>query len=138
MAMSLSRALVPIAAYLPTRWGRRIAPPRLIPQGRGPVDAELVEEETHLRNRMQVERRLPDILGRALARIWIDMSFRESFAEDPKGTLAEHGVHLPDTIEVEFETVGLRRPQVVVYETLPASQGRRRLMYLQLVMLAGK
>lgn len=138
MAFSLSRALVPLTSRLPERWTRWAEPARLPPPYRGPVAAQLVQEETYLKNRAQVERRLPDILGRALARIWIDPGFRVRFGDDPKGTLADYGVHLPDTIEVEFETAGLRRPQVVVYEQLGARDTRKRLLYLQLVMVAGR
>jgi hypothetical protein len=71
-------------------------------------DYDLVRHETHLRNRAQVERYLPDILGRALARIWIDPQFRDRFAADPVGTLASYDVYLPDNIEIEFVTEGTR------------------------------
>jgi hypothetical protein len=138
MAFSLSRALVPITSRIPALLTRWAEPARLPPPYRGPVAAQLVQEETYLKNRAQVERRLPDILGRALARIWIDPGFRVRFGDDPKGTLADYGVHLPETIEVEFETAGLRRPQVVVYEQLGARDTRKRLLYLQLVMVAGR
>ena len=97
-----------------------------------------MQEETYLKNRAQVERRLPDILGRALARIWIDPGFRVRFGDDPKGTLADYGVHLPDTIHIDFVTQGTLRPQVVVMEQTRPDAPRRRLLYLQLVMMAGK
>ena len=127
----ISRALVPVLKKLPA-----------LITARPPVDDEddfnLVRFETRLKNRAQVERFLPDILGRALARIWIDQGFRERFSSDPKGTLADYGVFLPDNITIDLLTLESLRPQVVVYELVAPNHTRRRLLYLQLVMMAGK
>jgi len=133
----MSRALVPVIARLPalTRGKAEAETPRQSPAAH---EYGLVQQETHLRNRSQVERYLPDILGRALARIWIDPLFRDRFAADPKGTLADYGVHLPETIHIDFVTQGTVRPQVVVHEQTHPDGPRRRLLYLQLVMMAGK
>ena len=136
MKERMSRALVPVLSRLPalTRPRAEAEPPK------APLvqDFDLVQQETHLRNRSQVERFLPDILGRALARIWIDPMFRDRFSGDPKRTLAEYGVHLPETIHIDFVTEGSLRPQVVVMEQTRPDAPRRRLLYLQLVMMAGK
>lgn len=134
MKERMSRALVPVTSRLPALVRARMddAPPR-----RG-QEFDLVQQETHLKNRSQVERFLPDILGRALARIWIDPDFRARFAADPKETLARYGVFLPPTIEIDFVTERTIRPQVVVHEQPFAGGPRRRLLYLQLVMMAGK
>ena len=95
---------------------------------RGPVD---------LRDGAMVERFLPDILGRALARAWVDPGFRARLSEDPKALLHDHDVHLPPAIWIETETGANGRPMIVVHER--ADDGRlRRLLYLQLVMVAGK
>ena len=40
---------------------------------------ELVDKDLILKNREEVKKYLPDILGRVLARIWIDKSLKESF-----------------------------------------------------------
>lgn len=132
----MSRALVPVISRLPalTRNKPEPEPPPAAPTH----EFGLVQQETHLRNRSQVERYLPDILGRALARIWIDPTFRDRFAADPKGMLADYGVHLPETIHIDFVTQGTVRPQVVVHEQTRPDGPRRRLLYLQLVMMAGK
>lgn len=132
----MSRALVPVISRLPALTRSRAEPEP--PQAAVQQDFDLVQQETHLRNRSQVERFLPDILGRALARIWIDPVFRDRFATDPKGTLSAYGVHLPDTIHIDFVTQGTLRPQVVVMEQTRPDAPRRRLLYLQLVMMAGK
>ncbi len=136
MKERMSRALVPVISRLPalTRPRAETEPPKAPPV----QDFDLVQQETHLRNRAQVERFLPDILGRALARIWIDPTFRDRFSTDPKRTLAEYGVYLPETIHIDFVTEGTLRPQVVVMEQTRPDAPRRRLLYLQLVMMAGK
>ncbi len=136
MKERMSRALVPVISRLPALTRSRAEPEP--PQAAVRQDFDLVQQETHLRNRSQVERFLPDILGRALARIWIDPVFRDRFATDPKGTLSAYGVHLPDTIHIDFVTQGNLRPQVVVIEQTRPDAPRRRLLYLQLVMMAGK
>ncbi|ESW61942.1 MAG: hypothetical protein Q27BPR15_03710 [Rhodobacter sp. CACIA14H1] len=141
----MSRALVPVISRLPSLARLR----DLIPHGQPhphpaelrlhrPRDYDLVKRETRLRNRAQVERHLPEILGRALARIWIDPGFRDRFAADPVGTLAYYDVFLPDSIEIDFVTEGTTRPQVVVYERTIRAMPRKRLLYLQLVLTAAR
>lgn len=132
----MSRALVPVISRLPALTRPRAEPE--LPKAQPVQDFDLVQQETHLRNRSQVERFLPDILGRALARIWLDPMFRDRFSSDPKRTLADYGVHLPETIHIDFVTEGSLRPQVVVMEQTRPDAPRRRLLYLQLVMMAGK
>ncbi len=145
MKSAMSRALVPFFSWLPSRHPREVEvlPPE---QGAGrPASAPeapdgakfgLVRKETYLRDTDQVKAYLPDILGRALARIWIDRVFRDRFAADPIGTMADYNVFLPEAIDVEFETEGVTRPRIVVYERRKTGP-RRRLLYLQLVMKAG-
>jgi hypothetical protein len=98
----------------------------------------LVRENLHLHDREEVRKFLPDILGRALARIWIDQNFASAFASDPKKTLEEAGVHLPENMSIEFETASRDRPKIIVFESQPNSKYRMRVLYLQLVMMAGK
>lgn len=100
-------------------------------------DFQLVRQETHLSNVSQVERFLPDILGRALARCWIDKAFRQDFFLAPKDTLSDYHVHLPEDILVSVETDPGERSKVVVYEQR-AGLLPKRIMYLQLVMMAGR
>jgi len=51
--------------------------------------------------------------------------------------LASYAVFLPENLTIEIETEGVTRPKVVVYEIGPLGKPKR-LMYLQLVMMAGK
>ena len=136
----MSRALVPVVSRLPAlvRPSGHLGGSKPGSRADHGIDFDLVQHETHLKNRSQVERFLPDILGRALARIWIDQGFRDRFAADPKGTLAAYGVFLPPSIDVEFVTEGTARPQVVVQERVGLHGPKRRLLYLRLVMMAGK
>ena len=53
---------------------------------------ELVDKDLILKNREEVKKYLPDILGRVLARIWIDKSFKESFKSNPRQVLNDNGV----------------------------------------------
>lgn len=133
MKKRISRALVPVVA--------RVAGalrPGAVPQA-APIAADaLVPRETRLLNRAEVARFLPDILGRALARCWLDATFRDRFLADPKGVLADHAVHLHAAFSIAIETQGTTRPRVVVYESDPRLGTRTRLLYLQLVMMAGK
>lgn len=137
MMNSTSRALVPFVGRLPSRTGGQDVRKQ---QDRHQNDHDygLVQRETYLRDSDDVERMLPDILGRALARIWIDPQFRDRFAANPVETLAAYGVYLPRSIQIDFVTEGAPRPQIVVYEQKTPGGPRRRLMYLRLMMMAGK
>lgn len=102
-----------------------------------PSDFALVRRSTNLKDIARVERYLPEILGRALARAWIDGDFSDALRADPKGLLAHYDVYLPMTVSIELETTETQRQRIVVYENRQHGE-RRRVMYLQLVMLAGK
>lgn len=97
----------------------------------------LVRRATNLQDIRRIETHLPEILGRALARGWIDANFSTALMSDPKGLLASYNVFLPDNISIEVETTASQRQRIVVYENR-ANGEKRRVMYLQLVMMAGK
>ena len=92
----------------------------------------------HFKNRSEVRKLLPDILGRVLARIWIDSKFKEEFEQDPQKTLEFNGVFLPEDMSIEFQKPNSDRPRIVVYEQRPNSKFKLRVLYLQLVMMAGR
>lgn len=110
-------------------------PPRALPQGAGQFD--LVAAPVDLFDLDDVERFLPDILGRALARAWVDRAFAQTLLGDPVAVLMRHGVRLPPDIFIETEMGQNGRQRIVVYQHITAAQPRR-LLYLQLVMMAGK
>ena len=130
MKESNSKALVPI---------NKLSPPALrkeIRRGIGPL--ELVSENLHLGSRDDVRNLLPDILGKVLARVWLDPSFHREFSLDPQLTLEKNGVFLPENMSIEFQKQDTDRPRIVVYEQRPGSKFKLRVFYLQLVMMAGR
>ena len=99
---------------------------------------DITQKLHHLKNRSEVRKFLPDILGRVLARIWIDSEFKEQFEQDPQKTLEFNGVFLPEDMSIEFQKPNSDRPRIVVYEQRPNSKFRLRVIYLQLIMMAGR
>ena len=99
---------------------------------------ELVSGNIHFENKDDVRNLLPDILGKVLARVWIDPIFHRSFSKDPQGTLEKGGVFLPNTMSIEFQKAESDRPRIVVFERKENSKFRLRVLYLQLVMMAGR
>ena len=99
---------------------------------------ELVDKDLLLKNREDVKKYLPDILGRVLARIWIDKSFKDNFKSNPKEVLNDNGVFLPDDMILEFQKPNSDRPKIIVYEKKEKSNFKVRVVQLQLVMLAGR
>ena len=99
---------------------------------------ELVDKDLILKNREEVKKYLPDILGRVLARIWIDKSFKENFKSNPRQVLNDNGVFLPDDMILEFQKPNSDRPKIIVYEKKNGSNFKVRVVQLQLVMLAGR
>lgn len=105
--------------------------------GQGGDAFPLVRRSTNLHDISLVERHLPEILGRALARSWIDRAFSAALLADPKALLAQHDIQLPGAVSIDVEMTATQRHRLVVYEQRPDGE-RRRMMYLQLVMMAGK
>ena len=128
MAKHQNRSLVPVAKQLPaTR-----------PVKTSKQSFSLYDGERHFTDREDVREFLPDILGKALARTWIDADFRTAFDNDPCGTLESHGVFLPENMLIDFQRQNADRPRIVVYEQRPNSKFKARVLYLQLVMMAGR
>ena len=98
----------------------------------------LVSENVTFTSRDDVRARLPDILGKALALIWLDKTFADMFARDPQSVLESEGIFLPENMAIEFQKPGADRPRIVVYEKRPNSNFKLRILYLQLVMMAGR
>ena len=98
----------------------------------------LVDETIYLSNRKDVQSILPDVLGRVLARIWIDAEFRDAFKNEPQKTLEYHGIFLPEGMTLEFQKPNSDRPRIVVYEKKPNIKFKMRVLHLQLVMIAGR
>ena len=92
------------------------------------------EQDIILETEDQIQEFLPEVLGQALARTWIDKRFLEAFYEYPEEILERGGVYLPDHISVEFMKKDKSRPKVVVYEN--GHKKRRKILELKLIMVA--
>jgi hypothetical protein len=95
-------------------------------------------EEQRFVTREDVRKFLPDILGRVLARIWIDADFHAEFSRNPQKSLENNGVFLPENMTIDFQRQDSDRPRIVVFEQRPGSKFKMRVFYLQLVMMAGR
>lgn len=128
MSSSTSRSLVP----MPKR-DLSVKPASSVT-----TTSSLNENNYQFKSREDVKKYLPDILGKALARIWIDPEFHRDFSSNPEKTLAKNGVILPENTEIEFQRKDTERPRIVVFERRPGSKFKLRVFYLQLVMMAGR
>ena len=128
MSNRKNTSLVPVTKKLPALRKNGVVTPAF----------SLHEGERHFTNREDVRQHLPDILGKALARTWIDTDFNKAFDQDPVATLEAHGVFIPSTMSIEFQRKTSDRPRIVVYEQNPNSKFKARVLYLQLVMMAGR
>ena len=129
MADKNSKALVPI---------KKVLPPALKAATDITKPFELVNGNLKLESREDVKNLLPDILGKVLARVWLDSSFHKEFSKDPQETLESNGVFLPENMSIEFQKQNTDRPRIVVFEQKPGSKFKLRVFYLQLVMMAGR
>ena len=128
MSSSMSRSLVPL-------------PKRTVsvkPSSNVTAAPSLNENNHQFTTREDVKKYLPDILGKVLARIWIDPDFHRDFSSNPEKTLAKNGVILPENTEIEFQRKDTERPRIVVFERRLGSKFKLRIFYLQLVMMAGR
>ena len=107
MSANSQRALIPI---------KKLSPPAVIEKNRDLAPLDLVNGNISLQSREEVKKLLPDIIGKALARIWIDKSFKEGFKSNPRQVLEDNGVFLPNDMILEFQKPNSDRPKIKVYE----------------------
>lgn len=84
MSASKSRALVPISSnsIVSTNGSDRYN------------DFHLVNDTVNLQNRAEVKDKLPDILGRVLARAWLDKDFFGEFSCKSLSSIGKRGCEL--------------------------------------------
>jgi len=87
-----------------------------------------------LETEADIQKYLPDVLGQALARTWIDKRFLDAFFDYPVEILERGGVYLPEKIQLEFVKEEKSRPKVTVFET--TKNGRKKILELKLIMVA--
>ena len=95
---------------------------------------KLVNEDINLNTRAEVKAQLPDILGRALARSWVDDEYKEQLQDCVHTTLAKGGVNIPDDYVCEYETTSGQRAKIVVFEQ--TGRLKLRVCGLSLTMVA--
>ena len=117
----------PAAAVMPTPWTE-------------PTEPEFVQEppiDVVIDSR-QIKERIIDYLGAVLARCWLDRSLLYQIEMNPHRALRSLGILLPDEIDIKVERFNLERPRLVIFEYNQERSYRRRVCYLQLIMMAGK
>ena len=92
------------------------------------------EQDIILETKQDIQTYLPDVIGQALARTWVDKRFLDAFFEYPNEILERGGVYLPDRIELEFIKEEKSRPKVTVFEK--TRNGRKKLLELKIIMVA--
>ena len=92
------------------------------------------EQDIILENEADIQKYLPDVLGQALARTWIDKRFLDAFFDYPVEILERGGVYLPEKIQLEFIKEEKSRPKVTVFEK--TKNGRKKILELKLIMVA--
>ena len=92
------------------------------------------EQDIILETEEDIQKYLPDVLGQALARTWIDKRFLDAFFEYPVEILERGGVYLPEKIQLEFVKEEKSRPKVTVFEK--TRSGRKKILELKLIMVA--
>ena len=86
----------------------------------------------------QLKERIIDYLGAVLARCWIDRELLDRIEAGPHRALRHLGILLPDEIDIKVERKNAERPRLLIYEWNQERSYKRRICYLQLVMMAGK
>jgi len=94
------------------------------------------EQDLILETDTDIQKYLPDVLGQALARTWVDKRFLDAFFNYPIEILERGGVYLPEKIQLEFTKEEKSRPKVTVFER--TKEGRKKVLELKLIMVAEK
>ena len=92
------------------------------------------DQDIILESEEQIQEFLPEVLGQALARTWVDKRFLEAFYKFPVEVLERGGIYLPDNISVEFKKEEKSRPKVIVFEH--GNKTKRKILELKLIMVA--
>jgi hypothetical protein len=96
----------------------------------------LVDKEVVYTSKEEVQKYLPKICGRVLAKAWIDKSFYAALQQDTIGTFARYGVRMPSNYDIKFDETGNNRASIIIYEQIKNSKFKIRVCSLQLTMTA--
>ena len=102
---------------------------------------EYVEQDSPIEtviNKADVKDRIMDYLGAVLSRCWFDKELLRGLENTPHRALRRIGVLLPEDLDLKLERLDLQRPRLVLYEWNKERTFKKRICYLQMIMLAGK
>lgn len=102
---------------------------------------EYVEQDPPIEtviDKADVKDRIMDYLGAVLSRCWFDKELLRGLEHNPHRALRRIGVLLPDDLDLKLERPDLQRPRLVLYEWNKERTFKKRICYLQMIMLAGK
>ena len=85
-----------------------------------------------------VKERVMDYLGAVLARCWYDKDLLCNLQINAHRALRHLGILLPDELEIFFEKKDKQRPKLIIYEWNKERTFKRKICYLQMLMMAGK
>ncbi len=106
-----------------------------------PADADEFQQEPPIEiviDARQLKERIIDYLGAVLARCWVEHDLLDRIDAGPHRALRHLGILLPDEIDIKVERKNVGRPRLLIYEWNQERSFKRRICYLQLVMMAGK
>jgi hypothetical protein len=85
-----------------------------------------------------IKERVMDYLGAVLARCWYDKKLLSGLEINAHRTLRHLGILLPPELEIKFEKTNLERPKIIIYEWNQERSFKRKVCYLQMIMMAGR
>ena len=86
----------------------------------------------------QIKEKVMDYLGAVLARCWYDKELLRGLEMNAHRTLRHLGILLPDELEIFFEKAKKERPRIIIYEWNKERTFKRKVCYLQMIMMAGR
>jgi hypothetical protein len=89
-------------------------------------------------NSSDIKDRVMEYLGAVLSRCWYDKQLLLGLEYDAHKALRHLGILLPDELEIQMERKDKQRPKLVIYEWNKERSFKRRVCYLQMIMLAGR
>jgi hypothetical protein len=85
-----------------------------------------------------VKDRVMEYLGAVLSRCWYDKQLLLGLEYDAHKALRHLGILLPNELDIKMERKDKQRPKLVIYEWNRERTFKRRVCFLQMIMLAGR
>ena len=101
---------------------------------------EYIEEDPPIEkviSAADIKDKIMEYLGAVLSRCWFDKKLMVDLEYNPHRALRHLGILLPDEMDIKLERSTQERPRLVIYEYNKERTFRKRICYLQMIMLAG-